>query len=399
MKVDIKTAQALTSDEARDTLVMFRNMGEDPLAIQENFRGMFPKKIAEALGELRANRRRALTKFRHGLDMFFTKEQLQQSSSESVAAWRAKRFADAKAKEVWDPCCGIGSDAMAIANLGIQVHAWDKEPSATHYAEANAEVYGVLERIDFKETDCTEEMPGPGFMWLDPSRRRGARRIMSPGDWSPNPEQITALLAGRPGAGIKLSPAVSIDTLLEHYPEPDEIEVISLKGEAKETIFWYGKLASNAARRATALPAEESWTGDLNAQAETGEFGDFFYDPDPSIVQAGLLGSFAAKHGLYTVDPEIGYLTGATPVFSPFLDTFKILAVESLDPRKMRPIMRKHNVGSLEIRKRGIAERPLAIEQRMLKKKFGDNRLVLLATRVGDRHLGVLAEKLEPEDE
>jgi hypothetical protein len=222
---------------------------------------------------------------------------------------------------------------------------------------------------------------------------------MSPGDWSPNPEQITALLAGRPGAGIKLSPAVSIDTLLEHYPEPDEIEVISLKGEAKETIFWYGKLASNAARRATALPAEESWTGDLNAQAETGEFGDFFYDPDPSIVQAGLLGSFAAKHGLYTVDPEIGYLTGATPVFSPFLDTFKILAVESLDPRKMRPIMRKHNVGSLEIRKRGIAERPLAIEQRMLKKKFGDNRLVLLATRVGDRHLGVLAEKLEPEDE
>ncbi len=399
MKIDLKTAQALTSEEAQDTLLLFRNLGDDPLAIQESFRGLFPKKIAEALGELRALRRRATTKFSLGLDMFFTKEQLQQSSSEAVAAYRAQRYADAGVKEVWDPCCGIGSDAIAMAKLGMKVHLSDKEPSAVHFSEENAKVYGVEASMDFRELDCSEnpEEIGDGVLFLDPSRRRGSRRIMSPEDWSPNPEKVAALIAGRPGVGVKLSPAVNIETLCEIYPEPDEIEVISLKGEAKETMFWYGSLAGDEKRRATALPAGESYAGAEHGQAEVGDFGGYFYDPDPALVHAGLLGAFAAEKELNTVDPEIAYLSGAKPVFSPFLDTFQVLAVEALDPRKMRKVLRELEVGSMQVRKRGIAERPLTLEQRLLPKSFGDRRITLLAARVGDRHLGVVAEQLEEE--
>ena len=399
MKIDLKTAVTLTSEEVRDTMVLMRNMGDDPLAIQENFRGMFPKKIAEAMGELRAQRRRALVKFSNGLDMFFTKEQLQQSSSESVAMWRARRFVKAGIKEVWDPCCGIGADAIALARSGIKVFARDKEESTVHYAAANAEVYAVENMIEFETADATEIAPGDGVLWLDPSRRRGARRIMSPGDWSPNPEQVAALLAGRPGAGVKLSPALAVDELLDKYPTPDEVEVISLKGEAKETVFWYGSLADDCARCATSLPAEECWSGDYLPQAESAKLGPFIHDPDPALVQAGVLGSFAERHQLYTVDPEIAYLTSSKPVFSPFLATFKVLAVEALDPRKMRPILREHKVGSLEIRTRGIVERTQALSQRMMKKTFGDRRLVLLAMRIGDRHLGALAELLHEDDD
>jgi len=398
MKIDIKTATVLTSEEARDTFLMFRNLGDDPLAIQENFRGLFPKKIAEAMGELRAQRRRALTKFSKGLDMFFTKEQLQQSSSEAVADWRAQRFANAKVKEVVDPCCGIGSDAIALAKLGIKVKSFDKEEATSHYAAANAEVYGVRDLVEVGTADCVETPPPAGVLWLDPSRRRGSRRIMSPKDWSPDPQQVAELLKGRPGAGVKLSPAVSIDQLLETYPQPDEIEVISLKGENKETIFWYGNLAEKTERKATALPAKESLAGPYHPQAETSDFGKFFYDPNPALVHAGLLGAFAEEKNLTGVDPDIAYLTSEKPVFSPFLDTFRILAVESLDPRKMRPILREHKVGSLEIRKRGISERVVALEQRILKKTFGSKRFVLLATRVGDRHIGVLAELMDEDD-
>ena len=147
MKIDIKTAKVLTSEEACETFVLFRNMGDDPLAIQESFRGMFPKKIAEAMGELRAQRRRATVKFSRGMDMFFTKEQLQQSSSESVAMWRAQRFVDAGVSQVFDPCCGIGSDAIALARNGIKVFAWDKEEATSHYAAANTEVYGVSDLV------------------------------------------------------------------------------------------------------------------------------------------------------------------------------------------------------------------------------------------------------------
>lgn len=394
MRLDLKTAKILTSDEARDTLLMFRHIGEDPLAIQESFKGLFPKKVAEALGELRALRRRATYKFSQGLDMYFTRPLLEQASSESVAAYRARRFAEAGQKQVFDPCCGMGSDSIALAREGLEVHATDKDEVAVHFAEVNAAVCGV-EGIQFDVADATEVVPPKGAIFLDPARRRGSRRIMDPNDWSPTSEHIHKLLEGRDAACLKLSPATDLEVLLELFPQPDEIEVISLKGEAKETLFWYGKLASGTERRATCLPDEETFAGAEQAQASTGEIGAHLYDPDPALIRAGLLGAFAEQHGLHNLDPEIAYLTGDQVIDSPFLSGMKVLGQESLDPRKMRKLLREFEVGTLRIRKRGIAERPGALEQRFLPKPLGDRILTLVATRVGDRHVGYLTEPHE----
>ncbi len=394
MRLDLKTAKILTSDEARDTLLMFRHIGEDPLAIQESFKGLFPKKVAEALGELRALRRRATYKFGEGLDMYFTRPLLEQASSESVANYRAQRFADAGIKEVYDPCCGMGSDSIALARAGIKVFASDRDEVAVHFAEVNSEVYRAT-GIDFSVADLTEELPPEGAIFLDPARRRGSRRIMDPNDWSPTPDRICEILKGREAAGLKLSPATDLDLLAELFPTPDEIELISLKGEAKETIFWYGKLASDVERRATTLPDEESYAGEMDSQAETGELAGYIYDPDPSLIRSGLLGGFAKEHGLHNLDPEIGYLCGDKELDSPFLTGFKVLGSESLDPRKMRKLMRELGVGALRIRKRGIAERPAALEQRFLPKSYGDRTITFIATRVGDRHIGILADPID----
>lgn len=393
MRIDLKTAQILTSDEARDTLLMFRHIGEDPLAIQESFKGLFPKKVAEALGELRALRRRATYKFSEGLDMYFTRPLLEQASSESVAAYRARRFAEAGVKIVHDPCCGMGSDSIALARAGLTVYASDKDEVALHFAQANAAVYRAPE-IHWEVADCSEVVPPKGAIFLDPARRRGSRRIMDPNDWSPTPEQIGKLLEGRGAACLKLSPATDLEVLLELFPTPDEIEVISLKGEAKETLFWYGKVASGTDRRATLLPDEDTFAGPESAAADTGELGAYLYDPDPALIRAGLLGGFAKEHGLHNLDPEIAYLTGDKELDSPFLSGLKVLGTESLDPRKMRKLLREFEVGTLRIRKRGIAERPGALEQRFLPKSLGDRTLTLVATRVGDRHIGILAEPL-----
>lgn len=392
MAWDMKTAEALTSPEARDTMLLFRNLPDDPLAIQESFRGMFPEKIARAMGELRALRRRGAQKFARGLDMYYTKPQLEQSSSEPVADYRAGRFAAAGEKEIHDPCCGIGADALALARAGLRVHAADRDEVALHFARANAEIHGA-QGLDFRLADCAEEPPpAGGAIYLDPARRRGSRRIIRPEEWSPPPPAVARALEGRSSAALKLSPAVDLDELLEHFPAPDEIEVISYLGEAKETVFWYGKAAGGEPRRATILPSGDTYAGAEHAQAEVGELGAWIYDPDPALVRAGLLGGFAAEHGLHVLDPEIGYLSGPKRVDSPFVDAFRVLAHETLDPRKMRAALREHGAGELAIRKRGIAERPQTLAQRFLPKKFGDRSLTLIATRIGDRHLGILAE-------
>lgn len=395
VRLDLKTAQVLVSDDAKDTMLMFRHIGENSLAVQESFRGMFPKKVAEAMGELRALRTRAVHKFALGRDMYFTKAQLEQASSEPVASYRAKRFADAGVTELHDCCCGIGADAIAMAKAGITVHAADKDAIALLYAEQNAELHGVGDKIDFREALCAEEPPGEGILFLDPARRRGSRRIMNPEDWSPDPATVRKLVEGRDGVAIKLSPAVDMDILLDLFPTPDEIELISYRGEAKENVFWYGKLAGDAPRRATILPEGATYAGEEQAAAPTGEIAAYVYDPDPALVRAGLLGRFAEEKKLWNLDPEIGYLSGDEAISDPFLDGFRVIASESLDPRKMRALLREHEVGRLVIRKRGIAERPQTLEQRFLPKRYGERTLTLIATRIGDRHVGILAEPLD----
>jgi len=393
MTLDMKTAEALTAPETRETMVMFRDLPDDPLAVQQSFRGMFPEKLARAMGELLLLRRRATQKFAHGLEMYFTKPQLEQSSSEVVAQYRAGRFARAGATVVHDPCCGIGSDAIALARAGLRVHANDQDEIAVHFARSNAEIYGLQERIDFTVADCDLAPPPTGdAIYLDPSRRKGARRIINPLEWSPGPAAVTRMLAGRANAAVKLSSAVDIDELLLHFPPPDEIEVISFLGEAKETVFWYGAVAGDQPRRATILPEGISYAGPPQAQAEVGPLAKWIFDPDPALIRAGLLGRFAAEHGLRVLDPEIAYLTGPKLVRSPFLDAFKVIDEQPLDPRKMRASLREHGVGELSIRKRGIAERPQTLSQRFLPKSLGTKRMTLLAVRIGEQHLGILGE-------
>ncbi len=393
MRIDLKTAIELTSEEVQDVFLMFRDIGDDPLRVQESFRGMFPKKIAEAMGELRALRRRAAQKFQMGRDMYCTKPLLEQASSEPVANHRAQRFADAGIKIVHDPCCGMGSDSIALARAGVKVKAGDKNDVAVEFARANAEIYRVAELIEFAAADITIDPPGKGALFLDPARRRGARRIMNPEDWSPDPETVSNLIKGRGAACVKLSPATDLERLFELFPIPDEIEFISYRGEAKECVFWYGKVAhKKTERRATMLPEGDFYAGKLDAQAPVGELDAWIFDPDPALVRAGLLGAFAKEHGLCALDPEIGYLTGPTELETPFLRGFQVIAQETLDPKKMRVMLREHKVGRLMVRKRGIAERPQTLEQRFLPKKFGDRQLTLLAMRLGERHIGVLAE-------
>ncbi|KAA3609026.1 MAG: hypothetical protein DWQ01_10615 [Planctomycetota bacterium] len=399
MRIDLKTAQILTSEDACATMDMLRNLVDNPLSLVESLEGLYPKKVAKAMAELMQLRCRAVQKFSDGMQMFFTKEQLEQSSSEKVAAYRAKRYKDAGFEFVHDACCGIGSDSTALARTGLKVLAYDKDESTLHYSQANAAVRGVEDLIDFHLQDVAETVPPEGPIFVDPARRRGSRRIMSPDDWSPNPEAVARLLEGRPGAGLKLSPSVPMETLLDKFPTPDEVEVISLHGENKAIFFWYGEVASGEERRATKLPGCETVAGPLDSVAEVGTLGQFVFDPDPSLVISGLLGSFAKSNQVTTLDPQIAYLTGDQPLANPFVDTFKVLGQDRLDTRKMRKLMRELEVGRLaEVRKRGIPDRALTLQQRFLPQPFGERTVTLIATRVGDAHIGIVGEKITQEE-
>jgi hypothetical protein len=157
-----------------------------------------------------------------------------------------------------------------------------------------------------------------------------------------------------------------------------EIELISLRGECKEATVWFGELAE-CRRRATRLPEYERWTDRDAIDPEPPGVSPpsaWIFDPDPSLIRAGLLDGFARAHGLSRVAEEVDYLTGPELVNTAFLSAFAVREVSSLDMKHLRRMIERHDVGTLEIKVRGVDITPEALRARL--KPRGDESATLL---------------------
>ena len=123
----------------------------------------------------------------------------------------------------------------------------------------------------------------------------------------------------------------------------------------------------------------------------------YIADPDPAIVRSGLLGLLASQQQLAPLAPRLGYLGGDQPPNSAFLRAFRVLDVVSLDRKKVRKMLREHDIGPIAVRKRGHPE-PAEVLARKLRGD-GARRGELLIARLDSGHRAYLVEAYEPEAE
>ncbi|MDB5352299.1 MAG: SAM-dependent methyltransferase, tRNA(uracil-5)-methyltransferase [Planctomycetota bacterium] len=296
-------------------------------------------------------RRRGAAKFSRADRMWFDPIALEQATPELVAQRKAARFAGS---DVLDFCCGIGGDAIALATSARRVLAVDLDPGMLRRARWNAQVYEVADRI-LGVLGRAEQIaiPGSALVHIDPDRRAaGGLRSKAIAGYAPGLEFLRDLPSRCRGGAIKLGPA---SDFAEHFTTPGlEIELISLGGECKEATVWFGSLAT-CRRRATVLPDGASWTDrDGGGSPRFSPIGDWIFDPDPSLIRAGLLDGFASAHGLSRFEPGIDLLTASSPISSPFLSTIAVDEVLPLDLKTLRRIVRERGLGPLEIKTRGV---------------------------------------------
>jgi hypothetical protein len=258
---------------------------------------------------------------------------------------------------------------------------------------SNASLYVVAERVPAVRARA-ETFPIPSGAWihLDPDRRVCAhRRARFLDDYAPGPPVWERLIGRVAGGAIKLSPA---SDFARHFPgEESEIELISLRGECKEATVWFGELAS-CRRRATRLPEGVTWTdrdGPGPVPDVVSPLLSWIYDPDPSLIRAGLLDRFAQAHGLRRVAFDVDYLTGDERLETPFLDAFAVREVCSLDLKHLRRMIAGHRLGALEIKVRGVDITPEALRARL--KPRGTEAATLLVIGGAGSARGVLAQR------
>jgi hypothetical protein len=233
----------------------------------------------------------------------------------------------------------------------------------------NAAVQGVAARVELVQSRAERfALPAGALVHIDPDRRsRGERRARQLAGYVPGLDFLQALARSVRAGAIKLGPASDFAT---HWNTPGlEIELVSLDGECKEATVWFGALAG-VRRRATRLPEGATWTDcDGSAAAVIAVRppvpGSWVFDPDPALVRAGLLDSFAAAHGLARCAGGVDYLTGPAGLATPFLAAFEVDDVVSLDRKVLRRLVADRRLGPLEIKVRGLGLRPEVLRQRL----------------------------------
>jgi hypothetical protein len=224
----------------------------------------------------------------------------------------------------------------------------------------NAAVYNVSHRVlPIRARAETFSIPRGAWLHLDPDRRSSrSRRATRLADYAPGPEVWKTLERQAEGGAIKLGPA---SDFAEHFGgEQYEIELVSLRGECKEATVWFGEPVS-CRRRATRLPENVTWTdrdATTTGRAAVSPLSSLIYDPDPALLRAGLLDGFALEHRLARAGHGVDYLTGHEVVSTPFLTAFEVRDAAPLDLKRLRRMIAKHDIGTLEIKVRGVRITP-----------------------------------------
>lgn len=341
----------------------------------------FDPELAKAALETCILRQKARAKFALAERMYFTREALEQASGEIIARYRAARLAPFPRMGDW--CCGIGGDSLALAKEH-ELFAADLEALRLAMAEQNLAAHGL--RAHFLRADVAQlALPKLDALFFDPGRRVAGRRKLAVEDYEPPLSLSKVWLPQLEALAIKISPAVMLHEIANY---DCEVEFISVEGELKECVLWFGA-CKTAMRRATLLPGGHT----LTTQEEASRISPpraYLYEPDPAILRAGLVKTLAAQLDADQIDEDIAYLTSDRLVATPFARAFALTEILPFNLKKLRARLRALNVGRITVKKRGSPLEPEALLRQL--KLEGTEDCVVFLTQVQGKPFVLLGQ-------
>lgn len=314
-------------------------------------------------------RRRAVAKFGDPEHWLFTDEALQQATAAPVAAHRAVRLAGAR---VHDATCSIGSELAALRDSVRELVGSDIDPVRLAMAANN------VPNVALCRADALRPITRDAVVILDPARRQSGRRRFDPRAYLPPLDDLFDTYRGRHTV-VKCAPGIDFDAL-ERMGFDGEIEVTSLAGGVREACLWSAGLAEPGVhRRATMLDSGEEITDVESDDCAVAPAGRWIVDPDGAVVRAGLVRHYAARHGLWQLDPDIAYLSGDE--LPDGVRGFEVLEQLGFHERRLRAALAARSVGAVEVLVRGVDVDPDALRKRL--RLRGSERVAVVITRLG----------------
>jgi hypothetical protein len=372
-----------------ERVIALTEQGIPDLRIAEQLRASSPAdRVALAMTQ-RDLREKARAKFGQADQLYFTREGLEQATSDRIATHRASRFHSRR--DVIDLCSGIGGDLMALSLLpGVEdLAAVDLDPVHLMLAAANVAAIAPRQTIRTIQSDVRDvDLSSFDGVFIDPARRSAAGRlggILS----EPPLEWAISLAEGGRAVGIKTAPGIP------HHLVPAgwELELIAIGPDLKEAVLWSPAFAESR-RTATVIGSET--THQLReipgapVSLTIPNPGQWLIDPNPAVTRAGLVEDLARQLGAMKIDEEIAFLVGNGPIETPLARALPIIEALPWHEKHLKSRLRELDAGAVDIRRRGLAGDVDKITKRLRGK--GSRRLAIAMTRVAGEPWAIVCD-------
>lgn len=379
----------LTSAEGQAWLEIARPLAADPLALVSRLRAALTPEQARLIAAQTELQHRAQRKFTASNRMLFTRLGLEQATGETIARYKAQRFAGFHSTA--DLCCGIGGDLIGLAGCTVAA-GYDRDRLTSYVCQYNLRSLGYDAAVNCEEASHVNVL---GFdAWhIDPDRRASGRRTIDPCHYAPNLEQIEKLIHGNPNAAVKLAPASVFNS---HLDWPFELQWLGHGRECQQQVAWFGCLAKEPGMRtATVLDECGQELGQVVGKGteplDVAPLGSYLIEPHAAVIAAGLVGAFASQSNLHLLDRRVGYLTSDEPRRIAWAGCFEVILAIPFDERNLRAELKARNLAPKEIKKRYVQTDPQQLAKRL--GNTGDIPCTLILTPLADQIVALVTKR------
>lgn len=324
---------------------------------------------------------------------WFTSKSYEQSSSESSAIFKSKRFSG---QTLLDLSGGLGVDDWAFSRTFKQVISLDPNAELNQLVRINNQNLGIknIQRIDTKAEDYMPEAQKHLFdlVYLDADRRPDEKRAWFLEQVQPNYLELASPLHKIcKQILLKVSPMVDLTYLKESIQHLKEIWVLGDSKEVKEVLVliepnYEGSVRTEAIELKTNGEFDSFLYEPKQEEQSTNPIqANYFFEPHPVIIKAGLSKIYATSIGLNQIAPESAFYLGANLPSSFMGRAFRILAKEDFSKATLKEYLKRHKLKQANVTRRNFILSTDDIRKQFKLKDGGEEYLFFTEDAAGKR--------------
>jgi hypothetical protein len=345
---------------------------------------------------------------------FPPKLSMEQCSSEATAKYKQSVAERLGSKVLIDLTGGFGIDFSYMAKNMEAACYVEQQEILCNIASHNFPLMG-LQNTKISNTTCEEfwkqytsdETSAKTnrekcLIYLDPARRNDkGEKVFSISDCTPDVTLLQdSLLEHSAFVMLKLSPMLDTVQARRMLKNIAEIHVVSVKGECKELVFVMSKKTDEQHFFCVNLDTnEEAFTSPISVTMEQADVanpteiveGAIIFEPNASIMKAGVQNAFAKWYNLKKFHPMSNLFVGNGPIENIPARQFVIEQTSDFRKANLKSLMQDIRQANLTIR-----NFPSTVDdlKKRLKIKDGGNIYLFATTLSDDTHVLIRCKRI-----